>query len=141
MPVTPYVPVTTFNLVGDYAIKRGSDWYFLVNWNSREGDVDTPVNLENCAAKMQIRRRAGEPVIAEFDSANDSSSVLGEITIDPVLGTFLLFAPFEYTELMAAGDYVYDFEVTFTDSNNRTSRFALLEGDVEIKPNVTEEET
>jgi hypothetical protein len=139
MPIAAYIPVTKFNITGDYAIKRGSEWYFLVNWNSREGDVDTPVNLANASARMEIRRREGDTVIAEFDSDNDSSSILGEIIIDPDLGTLLLHAPFAYTELMTAGDYEYDLEITLTDTAGDTVRFALLEGEIEIKPNITEE--
>lgn len=64
---------------------------------------------------------------------NDRSPRFFEATLTANVGEVQLFLPSSITSTMLPGSYIYDFQITFTDSNTRT----YLTGDVTVYPEVT----
>lgn len=85
-------------------VKRGDTWNFKFTWQ----DQNTPINLTDCTARMQIRDKTTLLMAAEATTAN------GQILIDgPTGGVTVTFTATETTSI-APGRYVSDLELTFT---------------------------
>jgi hypothetical protein len=95
----------------------------------RDGCNNTPIDISNCTAIMQVRPTPDSAtLIIEFSTLN------GRITIDPLMGKITMTASSAVTELLVPGKYVYNLDLTFT-VNNVTKR--IIEGSFEVTAEVT----
>lgn len=125
------MPVVTHDMIGEeLAIMRGSTWTKRVTWKDAAG---VPISLVGYTAKMQLRKKAGAAVIAEFSTEGDAVTV-GQIVLGGSAGTIDFLALPAYTETLTAGEYQYDLELYIGDN-----AYAIIKGVIEIAPNITEE--
>ena len=73
--------------------------------------VETPYDLTGCTAKMQFRKRYGEPVLLELSTAN------GEIELGGVDGTIDCYASDEQTDLIVEKRGKWDIELTYANGD------------------------
>lgn len=111
----------------DYVIERGATWDRTVTWLAGEGDDQAPVDLTGATARMQVRRAQGRPVLASVTCSIPEPET-GRIDL-------LLTAAQTGHADFRAGSYQYDLEVEFAGGVVRR----LLEGAIEVKPNITED--
>lgn len=117
----------SYDFTGVYGAKAGADFTKRITWKNPNGSL---VNLTGYTGLMQVRKKAGDPLIAEFKTS-DSTMVLGGVN-----GTIDLDQPGSVTKDWPPGEYQYDIELY--SSGGRI--YCILEGAFEIKPNITVEE-
>lgn len=87
-------------------VKQGDTWDFSFAWKNQT----TPINLSNCTAKMQIRDKRTNIMVAEASTDNN------RILIDGPTGTVSVTYPALVTSNVVAGAYESDLQITFTDT-------------------------
>ena len=87
-------------------VKRGDTWSFAFSWK----DQNTPINLSNCTARMQIRDKSTLAIVAEATTDNNY------IVINGSTGEVSVTYPASETTDISPGSYVSDLEITFTDT-------------------------
>jgi hypothetical protein len=109
----------------NFIIDQGADWYITVVYKDSAG---TAINLTGYTAALQIRDTYA-------DSTTDLSltSPSGGIVITGATGTISIHATAAQTRAIAAGNYVYDLEIT--SSTGIVTR--LIQGKISISPEVT----
>lgn len=85
-------------------VKRGDTWSFAFSWK----DQNTPINLSNCTARMQIRDNTTHEIVAEATSDNN------QIVINGPTGEVQVTYPASETNAIEPGKYLSDLELTFT---------------------------
>lgn len=105
-------------------IEKNTDFGFTVKYRLRDG---TPIALSDC--KLQVRARAGGPVILEMSDTN-GKLVIGGAGSNELTGSLLV----AQTVLLTAGTYFYDLIVTETVS---ALQRRLIQGPCEISENIT----
>lgn len=91
------------------SVKRGDTWKFQFAWKSN----NTPVDLTDCSALMQVRvKRTGE-LVASATTADDS------ITIDGPTG--IVNVAFLDTQDAPVGTHEADLQITFPDGTIQSS--------------------
>ena len=124
--------VVDFTSCDGLGINKGADW--LVTLSVYERDLyqtETLYSLEGFQGKGQIKKSVNDEVIADID-----------VTIDG--NTITLFIPHERTSLIpTTGDQFYKVEKYFYDViiSNEEETLRLLQGTVEVSPQITKEET
>jgi hypothetical protein len=113
--------------VRNWDIERGATWDRTVTWLAGIGDDQAPVDLTGATARMQIRSAPRMPVLASV-TCSISEPETGRIDL-------LLTAAQTAHPDFKAGAYRYDLEVEFAGGVVRR----LLEGEIRIKPNITED--
>ena len=88
-------------------VKRGDTWAFSFIWKEQ----NTPINLTNCTARMQIRNKSTLAMAAEATTENNY------IVINGATGEVKITYPASVTNNINPGTYVSDLELTFTDTN------------------------
>lgn len=103
----------------DLVIYKGDYVRLLVTVKDSSG---VPLNLTGCIAKAQLK--------ADY-SDRDPKAITCTLTGQP--GQVLLFLSSSVTSQLLPGNYIYDFQITFTDNETRT----FLTGDVTVYNEVT----
>lgn len=103
----------------DLVLYKGD--YFSMSLTFKNPD-DSPMNLNGYTAQCSIRSGIGA-----------SESFDAELTITPLQGKVDVLWPSSVTSTMAAGDFVWDFQLTNPDDNVRT----YFAGDVKVYGEVT----
>lgn len=91
------------------ACEQGATFTREIQWTTETAPgscIQAPVNLTNYTARMQVRKKAGSPLIIELSTSN------GRITITPLTGTLSLLITSADTNLLTPGLYLYDLELT-----------------------------
>jgi hypothetical protein len=91
------------------SVKRGDTWKYQFAWKSN----NSPVDLTDCTALMQIRAKRTGDLIAEATTADNS------ITIDGPAG--LVDVVFSNTEDAPVGTHEADLQITFPDNTIQSS--------------------
>jgi hypothetical protein len=118
--------MTTYNLTGDAAIEQGATYTKQIVWKDGGG---VPMDLTGYSARMQIRKTIGSTkVLVDLATSPGSGIALGG-----ALGTIVLTISAALTTAITEAVGVYDLELV--SGGGVVTR--LLEGDVEIKPEVT----
>jgi hypothetical protein len=108
----------------NFTIDQGSDWFTTFVYKDSAGTV---INLTGYTAALQIRDTYA-------DSATDLSLTVGSgITITAASGKIDVRATAAQTGAIAAGQYVYDLEIT--SSGGVVTR--LVQGKITVSPQVT----
>lgn len=95
-------------------VKRGDTWIFSFVWKSN----GTPINLSDCTARMQIRKKKTKALLAEV-STNDGIVIEG--SIGKVTATF----PATLTSQVETGVHETDLQITFTSTGEVRSSQTL----------------
>lgn len=95
-------------------VKRGDTWIFSFLWKNN----NTPIDLSDCTAKMQIRRKKTRSLLIEADS---NSGVIIEGTLGKVTITFSA----DLTTTVEPGQHETDLQVTFTSTGEVRSSQTL----------------
>jgi len=106
-----------------FTIDKGSDIAIQLDLVDNSGN---PKNLTNYSAAAQMKRNY------KSDSATDFS-----IAIVPAEGTLTLSLTNTQTDTLKVGNYVYDVEISYDDSNGATVVERILEGKIRVSPSVT----
>lgn len=138
--------------IRDLAIEQGSTFQLGFNWH-REGPVvdgvvtpGDPYDLTGCKARMQIRRKRGEPILlAATSEAPDTAEAVaagaGRIELGGATGRIDITLTDEDTDLLTIRSAVYDLEIEWPlvagELRPRVDR--LLQGGVTVSPNITQE--
>lgn len=124
--------VVDFTSCDGLAINKGADWRITLSVYDRDlYQTETPYSLDGFQAKGQIKKSVNDEVIADID-----------VTIDGNVVT--LSIPHERTSLIpTTGDQFYKVEKYFYDViiSNEEETLRLLQGTVEVSPQITKEET
>lgn len=96
-------------------VKRGDTWTFSFTWKNG----NTPINLTDCTAKMQIRKRKVGTLLAEADTSNG-------IVIDGPLGKVTATFPASDTALVEPGVHETDLQLTFTSTGEVKSSQTMI---------------
>jgi hypothetical protein len=107
----------------DLAIEQGSTFTLGFNWH-KEGPLDTsgnptpgdPYDLTGCTARMQIRRKQGDPPLLTATSDPPTSQAAidagaGRIALGGTTGRIDITLTDEDTDLLSARSSVYDLEI------------------------------
>ena len=71
------------------------------------------------------------------DSSADTTSFAAAISTPPTDGILTLSLTNAQTDALRVGNYVYDVEISFVDSNGATIVERVLEGKIRVSPSVT----
>lgn len=114
----------------DITINQGTDVAIEVHL---ETDSGSAFDLTNRSVSAMMKRRYG-------DSSNDPDSLAfnAVIATPPADGIITLSLTNAQTDaLKPRGRYVYDVELSYTDSDSNTIIQRILEGQIEVAPSVT----
>jgi hypothetical protein len=142
----------------DLLIEQGATFFLGFNWH-RAGPEDTetgeptvgdPYDLADCTARMQIRRKQGDPVLVQATSdppttpeaiANGAGRIKLEPDRDgPPTGRIEITLTDEDTDLLSSRTCSYDLEIVWPlqpgELRPRVDR--LLKGVISTDPNITQ---
>ena len=106
-------------------IDKGSDIAIQLELVDQSGNAKNLTNY-SAAAKMKRNYNSGDSDTLDFSAA------VG--TVDGVVTLSLTNAQ---TDTLKVGNYVYDAEISFVDSNGSTIKERVLEGKIRVSPSVT----
>ncbi len=89
--------------------------------------IYSPVNITGYAAKMQVRKKPGSPLVLEMSTLNN------RITLDPLNGILNIVVQAADTAILVPGLYRYDLDLT--DQAGFVTRF--IQGAFEIVETIT----
>jgi len=95
-------------------VKRGDTWIFSFTWKNGT----TLIDLSNCTARMQIRKKRGGELLADVSTDNS-------ITIDGELGKVTAIFPSSVTVNVDPGIHETDLQITFTSTGEVRSSQTL----------------
>lgn len=95
-------------------VKRGDTWIFSFVWKSN----GTPIDLSDCTARMQVRKKRFGDLLAEVNSTTD-------IVIDGGSGTVTVTFPAELTADVEPGQHDTDLQITFASTGEVRSSQTL----------------
>jgi hypothetical protein len=95
-------------------VKRGDTWNLVFVWKND----NTPIDLSDCTAKMQIRHKRTGVVLAEVTTTSG-------ITITGPEGRVNVSFPTTATSTVEAGVHETDLQITFTTSGEVQSSDTL----------------
>ena len=70
-------------------------------------------------------------------NSGDSDTLTFSAAIEPNTGIETLSLTNAQTDTLKVGNYVYDAEISFVDSNGSTIKERVLEGKIRVSPSVT----
>lgn len=99
-------------------IKQGDDFHLEMLWTDSE---DVPIDMAGCAARMQLRRSPGAPVLLDLSTENGRIVLgVGDITLD---------VDAQATQGLTTPEGVFDLQITYSDGRIATilgGRFELI---------------
>ena len=124
--------VVDFTSCDGLAINKGADWTITLSVDDRDlYQTETPYSLDGFQGKGQIKKSVNDEVIADIDVSIDGNVVT-------------LSIPHERTSLIpTTGNNFYKVEKYFYDVviSNEEETIRLLQGTVEVSPQITKEAT
>lgn len=111
----------------DISLDQGADIAVELHLVNKDG---SPKNLTNHVVQGKIKKTYNS------DSA-DTVDFTSIIVAPPTDGIITLALDNTQTDNMKAGRYVYDVELSFTDSDDNTVIERILEGKILVTPSVT----
>jgi hypothetical protein len=105
------------------AIDQGATWTVNIVYTDYNGD---PVNLTGYTARMQLREKFTSDAVLTLTTSN------GGLTLTPLTGGIAVIATAAQTEVIPAGFYLYDLELT---SGSEITR--LIQGQITVRAQVT----
>lgn len=124
--------VVDFTSCDGLGINKGADWMITLSVYDRDlYQTETPYFLDGFQGKGQIKKSVNDEVIADIDVLIDGN-------------TITLSIPHERTSAIpTSGDQFYKVEKYFYDViiSNEEETLRLLQGTVEVSPQITKEET
>ena len=122
--------VVDFTYCDGLGINKGADWTITLSVYDRDlYQTETPYSLDGFQGKGQIKKSVNDEVIADIDVSIDGN-------------TITLSIPNERTSLIpTTGDQFYKVEKYFYDViiSNEEETLRLLQGTVEVSPQITKE--
>lgn len=122
------MPAETYNLTSDNnaEIEQGATYTFTLTWKD---STNTPVDLTGYTARMQLRRTV--PSTDTLLSLTDSDGIA--FAADRTTGVLTVTMTAAQTAALTGTSAVYDLELISASG----VVYRLIEGDVEISPEVT----
>lgn len=127
-------------------VEQGATFVLAFTWCQEGPVVDgavtagAPYDLTSCIARMQIRRRQGDPALVTATSLSTGAGA-DRIVIDGPNGRVVVTLTAEDTDLLIHKSNVYDLEIEWPlqagEIAPRVDR--LLQGSVTVDPNVTQD--
>lgn len=114
------------------AIDQGADWAVQIQWSSPS---NTPYTVM-APMRMEIRGAGGE-LLFSLSSDDDGTSAFDTIDYNSENGLIQLQLESSTTATFAAGTYVYDLFVSYSDSD-RVRLARLLNGNLTVSGRVTQ---
>jgi hypothetical protein len=108
-----------------FTIDKGSDVAIQLELVDNSGN---PKDLNNYSAEAKMKRNYN----SDSDETTDFS-----IAIVPDDGVITLSLTNAQTDALKIGNYVYDVEISYVDSNAATIVERVLEGKIRVSPSVT----
>ena len=108
-----------------FTIDMGSDVAIQLELVDTSGN---PKNLTNYSAAAKMKRNYNS------DSADTTDFA---VAIEPTNGIVTLSLNNSQTDALRVGNYVYDAEISYVDSNGSTIVERILEGKIRVSPSVT----
>lgn len=108
-----------------FTFDKGSDIAVQLELVDTSGN---PKNLTNYSAAAKMKRNYNS------DSAD---TTIFAAAIEPLTGTVTFSLTNAQTDALRVGNYVYDAEITYTDSNGADIVERILEGKIRVSPSVT----
>jgi len=111
----------------DLEIDQGTDIAIQIELDTYEG---TNKDLTNHSVAAKMKRG--------FNSDSDNTQAFNAIINNPSTGgSITLSLTNSQTEALQVGRYLYDVEISFSDSDGNTIIERVLEGAIRVKPSVT----
>ena len=108
-----------------FTIDMGSDVAIQLELVDTSGN---PKDLTNYSAAAKMKRNYNS------DSADTTDFA---VAIEPTNGIVTLSLNNSQTDALRVGNYVYDAEISYVDSNGSTIVERILEGKIRVSPSVT----
>ena len=112
--------------VSNLEINTGTS--FSQTFNLEATETNSPYNLSGMTPTAQIRKHASRSSKTDFVATVVSPATAGMISLS---------LTHEQTSALKAGRYVYDIELSYTDSAANTIIERILEGQITVTPSVT----
>lgn len=138
--------------VRNLVIEQGSTFTLGFSWHRTGPVVDgvatpgAPYDLTGCTARMQIRRKQGDPVLvaATSDPPVDAEAIAagaGRIVLGGVTGRIEITLTDEDTDKITTRTAQYDLEIEWPLQSGqlRPRVDRILQGTVEMNPNITQD--
>ena len=109
----------------ELSIDKGTDVTLQLELEDLNGN---PKDLTNYSAAAKMKRNYNS------DSADTTDF---SVAITPTEGIVTLSLTNQQTDALRVGNYVYDVEISFVDSNGSTVVERILEGKIRANPSVT----
>ena len=106
-------------------IDKGSDIAIQLELVDQSGNAKNLTNY-SAAAKMKRNYNSGDSDTLAFSAAVNATD-----------GIVTLSLTNAQTDTLKVGNYVYDAEISFVDSNGATVKERILEGKIRVSPSVT----
>lgn len=110
-----------------FTIDKGSDIAIQLDLVDASGN---PKNLTNYSAAAKMKRNYNS-------TDSDTLSFSAAINVPETDGILTLSLTNVQTDTLKVGNYVYDAEISFVDSNGSTVVERILEGKIRVSPSVT----
>lgn len=124
--------IVDFTSCDGLAINKGADWMITLSVYDRDlYQTETPYSLDGFQGKGQIKKSVNDEVIADIDVSIDGN-------------TITLSIPHERTSAIpTTGNNFYKVEKYFYDVviSNEEETLRLLQGAIEVSPQITKEAT
>lgn len=126
----------------DWEIEQGATFVYAFQWLTPGVDANTPGpphNLTGYVARMQMRKKQGQPILVDASSTN-GKIILGEnldgtVTGDLTSGWIKVVLSDDDTDLLTSSKVRFDLEV---ESGTGTV-YRLIKGTATVDPNITQE--
>ena len=111
----------------DFKIDQGADVAIELHLVDADGGKK---NLTNYTVSAKMKK--------SYNSDSDDTTTFGAIVTTPGTdGIITLSLDNTQTDALKAGRYLYDVEISFSDSDDETIIERVLEGKVEVSPSIT----
>lgn len=110
----------------DITVDQGTDFAMELQLGEDDGSIK---DLTNHTVSAKIKKT--------YNSPSNEATIFTSIIGDAANGIATLSLSNSQTEILKAGRYVYDVELSFVDSGGNTIIERLLEGKVTVTPSVT----
>ena len=111
----------------EFTIDQGSDVAIKIHCTDQNGDQK---NLAGFAVAAKLKKNYNS-------DSSDTHSFTTSINSPTTDGIIQLTLPNATTDILKAGRYVYDVEISFQDSDDTTIIERILEGRIQVTPSVT----
>lgn len=111
----------------EFDLNQGADFAMELHLEEQDGSVK---DLTGYSVNSMAKRT--------YTSDSDNTFIFNSIIVEPETdGIITLELTNEQTDAMKKGNYVFDVEISFVDSDNNTIIERVLEGILNVKPSVT----